>query len=59
VDLDIVKILDRDHRWFERGVKEAVYIKANEPSLNKDGGRFKLPGVYGSVIRSQVKKIST
>ena len=37
VDLDNVQILDRDSRWFERGVKEAVHIKANKPSLNKDG----------------------
>ena len=59
VDLDKVRILDRDNRWFQRGVKEAVHIKANQPSLNKDGGRFKLSGVYESVIRSKVKKIAT
>ncbi len=56
VDLDNVRILDKG-RWFERGVKEAVHINANEPSLNKDGGRYKLSGVYEAVIRSKVKKI--
>ena len=40
-----------------RGVKEVVHIKANKPSLNKDGGRYKLSGVYEAVIRSKVKKI--
>jgi len=53
------RILDTENRWFERGVKEAIYIKANQPSLNKDGGRFKLSGVYETVIRSKVKKITT
>ena len=37
IDLDEVKILDREPRWFERGVKEAIYIKVNNPTLNKDG----------------------
>jgi len=59
VDLDQVRILDTENKWFERGVKEAIYIKANQPSLNKDGGRFKLSGVYETVIRSKVKKITT
>ena len=52
-----VRIWDRDSRWFERGVKEAIHIKANQPSLNKDGGRYKLSGVYEAVIRSKVNKI--
>ena len=37
IDLDEVKILDREPRWFERGVKEAIYIKVNNSTLNKDG----------------------
>ncbi|XP_072048801.1 uncharacterized protein [Amphiura filiformis] len=32
-----VVILDRESRWFERGVKEAVYVKREEPSLNRGG----------------------
>ena len=27
IDLDEVEILDREPRWFERGVKEEIYIK--------------------------------
>ncbi len=57
VDLDNVRILDRDSRWFEQWVKEAVHIKANKPSLNKDRVRYKLSGVYETVIRSEVRKI--
>ncbi|CAH1245983.1 Hypp7622 [Branchiostoma lanceolatum] len=38
-----VTILDRESRWFERGVKEAVYIRSRSPSLNRDQGRRRLP----------------
>ena len=45
-----VSVLDKEPRYFERGVKEAIYIRAYKPSLNKDGGRYKLPDVYDPVI---------
>ena len=37
MELEKVLILDRDPRWFERGVMEVIHIRANQPSLNKDG----------------------
>ena len=40
VSLDRVKILTVDSKKFERGVKEAIYIRVAEPSLNKDGGCY-------------------
>ena len=52
VNLDKVDILDKDTRWFERGVKEAIYIRAYQPSLNKDGGRYRLPRVYDPLLTS-------
>ncbi|XP_047457867.1 uncharacterized protein LOC125018165, partial [Mugil cephalus] len=33
-----VKVLAREDRWFERGVKEAIYVKMEKPSLNRGGG---------------------
>ena len=57
IDLDEVQILDKEPRWFERGVKEAIYIKVNNPTLNKDGGGYKLPGVCESILRSSVPKV--
>ena len=46
-----------------------MYIKVNNPTINKDGGWYKLPdkdrdryilpGVYKSVIRSSVLKVTT
>ena len=35
VSLDKVKILTVDNMKFERGVKEAIYIRVMEPSVNK------------------------
>ena len=57
IDLEKVKILDREARWFERGVKEAIYIRAYQPTLNKDGGRYKLPNSYDPVLTSLTSKV--
>lgn len=35
-------ILHREDRWFERGVKEVIYLKTEKPSLNRDGLRHHL-----------------
>ena len=59
VDFDKVKVLDRDTRWFERGVKEAIYIRAAQPSLNKDGGRHRLPRVYDPILTSHPLKVNS
>ena len=49
-DSDIV-ILDRENRWFERGVREAIYERVENPSLNKPGGlRFKLSHVWDQAL---------
>ncbi len=47
-----IKVIDRESRWFERGVREAIHIRAQSPSLNRDQGRHQLPPVYNSLIRS-------
>ncbi|KAI8511831.1 hypothetical protein Bbelb_109310 [Branchiostoma belcheri] len=31
-------ILDREPRWYERGVKEAIYERIYNPTLNRKGG---------------------
>ena len=51
-DLEEVKILDRENRWFERGVKEAIWVRAHEPSLNRSGGvRSNLSHAWDRTIR--------
>jgi hypothetical protein len=37
IDIDKVKILAVEPRWFEREVREAIYIRTEQPSLDKDG----------------------
>ncbi len=47
-----VHILDRETRWYERGVKEAIWVRAEEPSLNRNGGvRVKLSHGWDRIIR--------
>ncbi len=43
VDIERVKILAVEPGWFEWGVREAIYIRTEQPSLNKDGGHYNLP----------------
>ncbi|XP_060756573.1 uncharacterized protein LOC132867607, partial [Neoarius graeffei] len=33
-----VRILAREDRWYERGVKEAIFVNLERPSLNRGGG---------------------
>ena len=54
-ELDNTEILTTEPRWFERGVKEAIYIRALNPSLNRDGGRYNLPAVWDNIIKKRVK----
>ena len=43
LDQENIKIVDREDRWFERGVREAIHIRSRSPSLNRDQGRHQLP----------------
>ena len=46
-----VHIVDREDRWFERGVKEAIYVKLEKTSLNRGGGiRYHLPSTYNTAL---------
>ena len=48
-----VEIISREKNWFDRGVKEAVFVKSDNPSLNKHGGvRHKLSSAWDSTIAS-------
>ncbi|TWW71630.1 hypothetical protein D4764_16G0001270 [Takifugu flavidus] len=48
-----VWILAREDRWFERGVKKAIHVKLEKPSLNRGGGlRHFLSPTYNAVLHS-------
>ena len=36
--LSTVSIVDKESRWFERGVREAIYEQIQQPAMNKKGG---------------------
>ena len=52
--LENTKILEVEHKWFERGVKEAIHIRALKPSLNRDGGRYNLPPTWNNIIKERL-----
>ena len=49
-------MLATEARWFERGVKESIYIRVYSPTLNRDGGRYQLPPLWDSTIKRHVKR---
>ena len=46
-----VRVLDKEADWYKRGVKEAIYVKMEKPSLNRGGGvRHLLSATYNAVL---------
>ncbi|CAH1270747.1 Hypp4412 [Branchiostoma lanceolatum] len=46
-NLESTDILDREPRWFERGVREAIFERIYNPTLNRKGGlRVELSGTW-------------
>ncbi|KAI8494283.1 hypothetical protein Bbelb_280430 [Branchiostoma belcheri] len=58
VDLEGVRIMDTEQDYFKRGIKEAIYIRALQPSLNRDGGRYRLQTTFDPLLTSHVGKIT-
>ena len=50
ITLENTNILLVEHKWFVKGAKEAIYIRALHPFLNRDGGRYNLPLVWNNII---------
>ena len=54
-----VVILDKEDRWFERGVREAIWERVEQPALNKRGGlRFQLSHAWDEAIRRLPRRLS-
>ena len=43
--------MEVEPKWFERGVREAIQIRINNPTLNKDAGRYFLPMVWNNTLK--------
>ena len=48
--LENISVLDHEPKWFDHGVKEAIYIRAQSPTLNRDGGRYQLPHIWDTLL---------
>ena len=49
VSLDDTKVLTREPQWTKRQVTEAIYIKRNSPSMNREEG-YQLPPIYHQLL---------
>jgi uncharacterized FlaG/YvyC family protein len=54
-----VIVLDKEERWFERGVREALWERVEQPSLNKKGGlRFQLSHAWDQALKGIDRRLS-
>ena len=50
VSLDNFRIVGREDKSIARNIKEAILIRANDPSLNRNIGKFQLPHIWDEVL---------
>ena len=43
-------------KWFERGVREVIQIWINNPTLNKDAGRYNLLSVWDNTLKAPERR---
>ena len=51
VSPECFSIVDREAQGMARNIKEAMYIRVNDPSLNRNLGKFQLPHVWDQVLK--------
>ena len=49
--IDDINILDREGNGFARLIRESIYIRANNPTLNRNVGKYQLPHIYDTLIK--------
>ena len=45
------KDVDREAQGLTKNIKEAMYIKVNDPSLNRNLEKFQIPQVWDQVLK--------
>ena len=48
-----IDILQYEHKWWERGVLEAIHIRKEKPTLNADEGRYRLSKIWDTIINKE------
>ena len=49
-----ITILSSEHDWVRRGIKEAMYIRALNPSINIDPGRHTLSTHFDAILNNVI-----
>ena len=52
VTIDNFEIVGREGQNLLRTIKEALYIRVNNPSLNKNIGKYHLPHIWDEVLHN-------
>ena len=50
VSLDNFSIVGREGNSIARNIKEAIFLRAKDPSLNRNIGKFQLPHIWDEVL---------
>ena len=50
LSLDNFSIVGREDQNIARAIKEAIFIRVNDPSLNRNIGKYQLPHIWGEVL---------
>ena len=50
VTIENFNIVGREDQNLSRAIKEALYIRVNSPSLNRNIGKFHLPHIWDEVL---------
>ena len=53
VDSDNIQIIDKETNIHKRKLLEAMYIRANDPDLNRNVGKIEIPRVYDKLLLSE------
>ena len=51
VSPECFSIVDREAQGMARNIKGAMYIEVNDPSLNRNLGKFQLPHVWDQILK--------
>ena len=50
---DEVQIIDSEDNVFKRRIVESLYIKINDPNLNRNVGKMDVPDIYDKVLKKE------
>ena len=50
ISVDNFNIVGREDQNLKRAIKEALFIRVNNPSLNKNIGKYHLPHIWDEVL---------